>query len=117
MPRAGAWSHATEAVGDAQLEQVMWALDLGEYPMKAVTIQNRSNTTALAAVTIETAPAVGGPWVEEDLSESALPTLAAGAAATYDATHARRWLRVWAKAATLGEGETCPVTVYVNAVG
>lgn len=100
-------------VSQAALEVILAARDLGEYPMKTVTLSNAAAGAALADCAIEIGPTADGPWIAEDLSGTGLPTLAAGASEAYRMTKVDRWLRVQAKAA----GADCDLTVYLDAVG
>ena len=100
-------------VSQAALEAILPPRDLGEYPMKTVTLSNAAGGAALADCKIEVGPTANGPWLAEDLTGTGLPTLAAGAAGAYRMTKVDRWLRVQAKAAGAG----CNLTVYLDAVG
>jgi len=100
-------------VSQAALEVVLPPRDLGEYPMKTITLSNAAGGAALADCAIEVGPTANGPWLAEDLSATGLQTLAAGASEAYRMTKVDRWLRVQAKAA----GANCDLTVYLDAVG
>jgi len=100
-------------VSQAALEVILPPRDLGEYPMKTVTLSNAAGGAALADAKIEVGPTASGPWFAEDLTGTGIPTLAAGASAAYRMTKVDRWLRVQAKAA----GANCNLTVYLDAVG
>ena len=100
-------------VSQAALEVILPPRDLGEYPMKTVTLSNAAGGAALADCAIEIGPTGDGPWLAEDLSSTGLPTLAAGASEAYRMTRVDRWLRVQAMAA----GADCDLTVYLDAVG
>ena len=100
-------------VSQAALEVILPPRDLGEYPMKTITLSNAGGGAALADCAIEIGPTGDGPWLAEDLSATGLPTLAAGASEAYRMTEVDRWLRVQAKAA----GADCDLTVYLDAVG
>ena len=81
-------------VSQAALEVILPPRDLGEYPMKTVTLGNAAGGAALADCAIEVGPTADGPWLAEDLSGTGLPTLAAGASEAYRTTKVDRWLRV-----------------------
>ena len=100
-------------VSQAGLEVILPPRDLGEYPMKTITLSNAVGGAALADCAIEVGPTANGPWLAEDLTGTGIPTLAAGASAAYRMTKVDRWLRVQAKAA----GANCNLTVYLDAVG
>ena len=100
-------------VSQDALEVVLPPRDLGEYPMKTVTLENAPGGVALADCSIEVGPTADGPWLAEDLSGSGLPTLAAGGAGAYRMSKVDRWLRVLAKAAGAG----CNLSVHLDAVG
>jgi len=100
-------------VAQDTLEVILPPRDLGEYPMKTVTVSNAAGGAALADCRVEVGPAANGPWFAEDLSATELPTLLAGAAGTHRMTKVDRWLRVLAKAAGAG----CDLTVHLDAVG
>ncbi len=101
------------SVSQAALEVILPPRDLGEYPMKTITLANAAGGAALADCAIEIGPTANGPWFAEDLSGTGLPTLAAGAAAAHRMTKVDRWLRVQAKAV----GVNCNLTVHLDAVG
>jgi len=100
-------------VSQAALEVILPPRDLGEYPMKTVTLSNAAGGAALADCAIEVGPTADGPWLAEDLSATGLAALAAGASEAYRTTKVDRWLRVQAKAA----GADCDLTVHLDAVG
>ena len=100
-------------VSQAALEVILPPRDLGEYPMKVITLANAAGGAALADCKIEVGPTNSGPWFAEDLTGTGLPTLVAGAAGTYRMTKVDRWLRVQGKAA----GANCGLTVQLDAVG
>jgi len=97
----------------AALEVILPPRDLGEYPMKTVSLSNAAGGAALADCAIEIGPTADGPWLAEDLSATGLAALAAGASEAYRMTKVDRWLRVQAKAA----GADCDLTVHLDAVG
>jgi hypothetical protein len=100
-------------VSQAALEVILPPRDLGEYPMKTITLNNAAGGAALADAKIEVGPTASGPWLAEDLTGTGIPTLAPGASAAYRMTKVDRWLRVQAKATGAG----CNLTVYLDAVG
>ncbi len=100
-------------VSQAVLEVILPPRDLGEYPMKTITVANAVGGAALVDCAIEVGPTANGPWLAEDLSATGLQTLAAGAAEAYHMTKTDRWLRVQAKAADAD----CNLTVHLDAVG
>jgi len=117
MPNGLHEPQLTAALGDDALAVISGPWDLGEYPLKTVTIQNRSTTTAFAECIIEVSPSADGPWLTENIDSTGLRTLGAGVAGRFQMSQADRYLRVRAQAATLGGGETCPVTVWVDCIG
>jgi len=100
-------------VSQAGLEDVLPPRDMGEYPMKTMTLSNAAGGAALADCKIEVGPTANGPWLAEDLSGTGIPTLGAGSTAAFRMTKVDRWLRVRAQAAGAG----CNLTVYLDAVG
>jgi hypothetical protein len=100
-------------VSTAAPEVILPPRDLGEHPLRTVTLSNAAGGAALADCAIELAPTANGPWLAEDLSGTGLPTLAAGAAEAYRMTKVDRWLRVRAQAADAN----CELTVYLDALG
>jgi len=99
-------------------EVVLPPRDLGTMPLRTITVECAAgeDKAGLAAASIELAPTQGGPWIAEDLSQSDIPTLGAGEAASYRMNCADRWLRVLAQGA-VAEEKTTDVTVYIDAVG
>ncbi len=106
-------SVTTEGVSDSGLQVVLPPRDLGTLPKRTITLENAAGGAALADCKIEVGPTENGPWLEEDLTGTGLPTLAAGAAGAYRMDKADRWVRVRAQAAGAG----CDLTVYVDALG
>ena len=100
-----------EDVGTSELEVILPPRDLGMRPARVVSFSNEAGGAALADAAIEVAPTDTGPWFAETLTETGIPTLAAGATAVYRMTRYDRFLRVCAQAAGAG----CNLTVWLDA--
>ena len=105
-----------QAVGDDALEVVIDPRDLGGMPHRVVTVlvADGEDQCGLADATVETGPAAAGPWFEETIESSGIPTLGAGESGVYQFTGYGRFLRVSAKAAE-EEGKHCDLTVWLDA--
>jgi len=98
-------------------EVILPPRDLGTIPRRVLTFQCAGGTgkLGLQAAKVQVGPTADGPWLDEDISGTGIPTLGAGNAAAYRMDKADRWLRVLAQGAS-GEGQT-DLTIYLDAVG
>lgn len=103
-----------EAVSQAELEVVLPPRDLGTLPKRTLTF-SCAGDFALAEAKVQVGPTEAGPWVDEDLTGTGIPTLAPGSADACRMDKADRWVQVLAKGAT-GEGQT-DLTIYLDAIG
>ena len=104
-------SVTVEDVATGSLQVIIDPRDLGERPNVVLSFANAAGGAALADAEIEFGPSESGPWFAEDLSGTAIPTLAAGSDAVYRVTRYDRFARVRAQAA----GADCDLTVYLDA--
>jgi hypothetical protein len=97
-------------------EVVLPPRDLGTMPRRVFTFACAGGTgkLGLADAKVQLGPTADGPWLDESLTGTGIPTLGAGQAAAYRMDKADRWVRVLAQGAS-GEGET-DLTVYLDAV-
>lgn len=104
------------AVSKSALEVVLPPRDLGDMPRRVVTISVAGGTgkLGLTDADIQLGPTATGPWFDEDIAASGIPTLAAGASGVYRMDRGDRWLRVMGKGID-AEGQT-DVTVYLDAI-
>jgi hypothetical protein len=105
------------AVSKADLEVVLPPRDLGTIPKRTITFAcaGGEGKLGLADAKVQLGPTANGPWLDEDLTGTGIPTLNAGTAAAYRMDRADRWLRILAQGAS-GEGET-DLTIYLDAAG
>jgi len=106
-----------QAVSKSAAEVILPPRDLDTRPRRVLTFSNAggSGKLALADAKVQHGPTASGPWIDEDLSGSGIPTLAAGSNAVYRMDRADRWVRVLAQGGA-GEGQS-DLTVYLDAYG
>ena len=100
------------------LAEVIPPRDLETRPHRVITFEvaGGAEQRGLADVSIQTAPTAAGPWEDEDLSGTGIPTLAVGAHKPYRFSRYDRWVRVLAKSADDAD-KHCDLTIYFDAVG
>jgi hypothetical protein len=105
------------AVSKSDPEVVLPPRDLDTRPRRVLSfsVAGGSGKLALANAKVQLGPTATGPWFDEDLSGTGIPTLAAGSNAVYRMDRADHWLRVLAQGAT-ATGQT-DLTVYLDAAG
>jgi hypothetical protein len=105
------------AVSKEALEVVLPPRDLDEMPRRVVTVTAAAGEGKLdlADADIQLGPTDAGPWFDEDIAASGIPTLGPGDSGVYRMDRADRWLRVIAKGVD-SEGQT-DLTICLDAFG
>ena len=100
------------------LAEVIPPRDLETRPHRVITFEVAAGAEqrGIADAKVQTGPTAAGPWEDEDLSGTGIPTLAAGAHKPYRFSRYDRWVRVLAKSADDAD-KHCDLTIYLDAVG